>query len=237
MRILTLIIVMSLNTTLILTQDSNLDYSTKLWSISLNAAGTIGGPNKDIEYAMNGSGFNYRSPSLFGWGGSVHPISRTNQSSWVLNFRRSLKSPYSIIIIVGNSNLGITDGYNINAGSLSLQSSVFTYAPIISINSLDKIRIGIGPSLYTTKTWKSSGSNSEQQEVFSSTNVGALIDFGLILMNKSKIFLELSVQYRVVGKTEVGPFTAENFGSSAVLPNSSLNYNHLLVGIGIGIRF
>jgi hypothetical protein len=69
---------------------------------------------------------------------------------------------------------------------------------------------------------------------------GFLLDLGLSIPENSRFFVELKVQYRSVGKIEIGPyestFETEFVKASATFPRSKVSYNHSFYGIGIGFR-
>ena len=209
----------------------------KYWSFSIILAGRIGGPGEDIEDAMIEAEFNKFSPASWFGSGKSHPFSKIEKLSLLVSVKRYIKPQYSISIIFGNTYLGTTHGYHDQAGYLFIDYSSSCLAPIISINLYDILRIGTGPALYFTKAWKTSSSLNEEDESYKITKVGLMFDTGIRIPWRSAFFAEFITQYRKVGQVEIGPFTAERFNSIAELPKTKVNYDHWIIGLGLGFRF
>ncbi|MDP8269576.1 MAG: hypothetical protein P9L97_12700 [Candidatus Tenebribacter davisii] len=209
----------------------------KYWSFSIILAGRIGGPGEDIEDAMIEAEFNKFSPASWFGSGNSHPHSRMGKASFILGVKRYIKPLYSISIIFGNIYLGTTLGYHDQAGFLFIDYSSSCFAPIISINLYDILRIGTGPALYFTKAWKTISSLNEEDESYKITKVGLMIDSGIRIPWRSAFFAEFTTQYRKVGQVEIGPFTAGNSNNMAELPKTEVNYDHWIIGLGLGFRF
>ena len=208
----------------------------KKWSVAMYLGWNTGGPCKQIEDAMVTSGFgDDTGPGWFSSSGVKYPLTHKG-ISWMISVKRYLKYPFSIGIFAGNIYYGETKGRMSSVGYLSIKCSAFSVAPIISINSYDIISIGIGPSFYLVKASKDTYSSNGENNNLSKTKLGFLIDFGLRIPKKSRFFFELNAQYRYVGKAEIGPFTA-GYDNTETLPNISVNYNHLFIGCGFGVRF
>ena len=209
----------------------------KLWSFSLNIVGRSEGPGKDIENAMIDAGFGEYSPASWFGDGNSHPFSRIDKSSIIWSIKRYIKPFYSIGINFGNTYLGKTFGYHNQARFLFIDYSSFTISPFISINLYDILRIGTGPALYFTRSWKTNGASSEESEDYVITKVGYMIDTGIRIPWRSAFFVEFITQYRKVGQVEIGPFTAGINNNIAEFPKTKVNYDHWIVGLGIGIRY
>ncbi|MCD4679965.1 MAG: hypothetical protein K8S00_06220, partial [Bacteroidales bacterium] len=190
----------------------------KNWSVAMHLGWKIGGPSKQIEKAMVYYGFNdYKGGSYwFGGSGTDHPYTENFKSSWMISAKYNLKSPFSIGIVGGKTNLGSTRGYKIDTWghNINIDYSLFNISPIFSINSNDIVRIGIGPSLYFTKAWESSYNYGEVDVEYKHAKVGFIIDFGLRFPKKSLFFFELNGQYRYVGKAEIGPFNENPYSDT-----------------------
>jgi hypothetical protein len=218
-------------------ESSNLTSSElRNWSFSFYfaIAGGDGVTQGDIEDAMRAAEFDKRSPAFF-WGSGVnHPFS-SGRVSWMVGIKYYLQYPFSIGIFLSNTHLGETYGYHDQAKFINIDNSAFIIAPIISINSYDIIRIGIGPALYFTKAWEPIGASSKADH-FKHTKIGFILDIGLRIPKETLLFGEINIQYRKVGTAVIGPFVAEYFDKIAVLPKTDVNYDHLFIGVGVGIR-
>jgi len=209
----------------------------KNWSVAMYLGWNIGGPSKQIEKAMVYYGFNYHSGGgWFGGSGTDHPYTNF-KSSWMISAKYNLKSLFSIAIVGGRTNLGSTHGYKIGTWGhyINIDYSLFNISPIFSVNSNDIVRIGVGPSVYFTKAWESSYNYGEDDVEYMHAKVGFLIDFGLRFPKKSLFFFELNGQYRYVGKSEIGPFNENPYRDA--LPKTEVNFNHLFISGGFGVRF
>jgi len=214
-----------------------LEPELKKWSFSFTLGGGFGGPCKEIEDAMIDSEFNENSPVFWGYGGKSHPHSNNDCSSLIWSIKCYIKPFYSLGINFGNTYLGKTFGYHDQAGYLHIEYSSFSISPFISINLYDNLRIGTGPVLHFARSWKTNGSASEESEDYVITKVGYMIDTGVRIPWRSAFFVEFITQFRKVGQVEIGPFTAETYSGTAELPRTKVNFDHLIFGLGLGLRW
>ena len=102
------------------------------------------------------------------------------------------------------------------------------------------VGVGAGPAYYrlnsavadefSSNALFSSGDVLDESTL---TKVGALLEAdGQFFMFK-KVILELRVQYRLIGSTEVGPMQVE----SRQLPATSVDFSHFYFGAGLGLNF
>ena len=209
------------------------DTDRRNWSISFNIGGTVGGPAGDIEDAMILADFDKRSPGFFG-PGKKHPFSDP-QPSWVIGVNYFFKRPFTIGMLFSNTHIRKTRGYHSQASYLWVDSSVITIAPILSVNN-EIIRIGMGPALHIAQAWNSR-SNAIASQRGNYTRFGFIINLGLRVPEDTRFFGEFNILYRKVGTATIGPFTATGLADfTAILPATKVNYNHLFIGLGFGIR-
>lgn len=223
-------------------ESSNSDIpKKKKWSVAMYMGWNTGGPCKQIENAMVTNGFDdHKGPGWINFGdnsGTDHPYTEHYKPSWMLSIKYYLKSPFSIGIVGGMANLGSTHGYKIEdfGERLDIDYSVYNISPIISYNSYDIVRIGIGPAVYFTKAWESSDHPEGIDVEYKHTKVGFLVDFGLRIPKKSLFFFELNGQYRYAGKAEIGPFNENPYRDQ--LGKTEVKYNHGFISGGFGVRF
>ncbi len=220
-------------------QGNSVTPKIKNWSVATYVGWTIGCPSKQIEDAMIINGFDdYRSGGWFGGSGTDHPYTEKNiKPSMMISIKYYLKTPFTIGIVGGYTNLGSTHGYKIEdfGHNLYIDYSVYNISPIFSYNVYDIVRIGIGPSVYFTKAWESSCHAEGIDVEYKHTKVGFLIDFGFRIPKKSLFFFELNGQYRYVGKAEIGPFDEDPYRDP--LPKTAVKYNHGFIGVAFGVRF
>ena len=205
-------------------------------SLSYYLAHTSSGPASDIERAMNFSGWDETSPSFFGIGGTEHPFSNTGFGAigfpWMLGLDYRIKAPFSLAVFFGNSNIGTTLGYHENGSFLFINYSVSMVASTFSVQS-EGMRLGVGPAIFTTNVWRT---DEPGEPVKKNNKIGFLIDFGLAIPTDHHFFAELKVQYRKVGRMEIGPFMDTGKILTATLPATKVSYDHWFMGLGLGIR-
>ena len=207
----------------------------KKWSIGVHMGWVPGGPSKRIEEHMSNNGFDDHSSG--GWFGSgrQYPYSEKFMPSLMLSVKYYLKPKLAIGIVGGISNLGSTHGYFASSGYVQVENKLSYFAPVISYNYYDIVRIGVGPAVYFTKTWESSGHPEGIELDYRHTKLGFVIDFGLRIPKKTRCFFELNLQYRYVGSLDIGPFNVNSYNPE--LPPASISFNHVMISQGFGIRF
>lgn len=209
------------------------------WLVTLSLATTSSGPAADIEKAMVASGFNQTSyGGFFSSGPIAHPFSRTGfgeiGSPWMIGLHYSIRPPLSLGVIVSNTPIGTTIGYHDPYLFLFVDYSVFTISSIVSIQFLDILHIGIGPAVYNTKSYQdNAGVAAESKSV---AKIGALLDIELSIPAHSHLFGVVSIQYRYVGKVDIGPFESRLGDSAATIPATNGSYDHTFIAIGVGLR-
>jgi hypothetical protein len=120
-----------------------------------------------------------------------------------------------------------------------VKTQVRMFAPTAGIR-WNFVGVGAGPAYYRLNT--AAGDEFSQNPVFGSdgavdestvTKVGALLEAdGQFVMFK-KLILELRVQYRLIGSTDVGPLRL----ASRELPVTSVDFSHMYFGVGLGLSF
>lgn len=203
------------------------------WLVTLSFGITSSGPAADIEKAMNASQFNQTLPAgLFG-GPTAHPFSRIPSISWVTALRYSMSPLIDLGLIISNAPMWETHGYSNPDFFLYINSSVFTIAPTASLKFIDILHFGIGPALFVTTVNQGGGLEDISQ---SATKVGFLLDAGLAVPARSSFFFNVSLQYRLVGKVTIGPYVSRLSNDGKTMPSSNVNYNHLFIAAGMGLR-
>ena len=86
----------------------------------------------------------------------------------------------------------------------------------------------------------------QDRNAASSTTFGFLVDVGAKINLSQKFFLALDVQYRHVGNGDIGPFVVKDVVGWAnpipsvmyiTFPKTSVNFDHWLIGLGMGMNF
>jgi hypothetical protein len=202
------------------------------WSVSVNLAARISNYNSKMEEEMTAQGFgDDSSPTWFG-DGKEYPYSRSYPGI-ILNAKYYFWGPLAVGLSTGYTLLGEVHGNN-DGSRLTLTSSVISLAPEVSVNMYDMLKLGVGPALYFTNTYSGENYNAERQS-YRRTKLGVLIDFGLRMPKSKRFFFEFSVQVRLAGQAEVGPYITGDT-QEETFQKISINYNFGVVGAGFGIR-
>lgn len=209
------------------------------WFVTASLGATSSGPASDIEAAMVAAGFNRPAP---GFGGSpiAHPFSRTGAGttgySWRVDVHRALGRNLLLGLMVSDAPMGVTYGHHDPNLFLNLRYSVFTVAPTVAFRISDSVHLGVGPAVYSAKVRQAPSGGGETKSQ-SATKIGANPDLGLKIPAHSRVFAIVSVQYRDVGRTRIGPFESSLGQNSATLPAAEVSFNHFFASAGVGVRW
>jgi hypothetical protein len=206
------------------------------WSITFFLAGNLSGPAGQIEDTMIQTGFGASRPPTFLGPGKAFPETVATDASFMAGVTRYIRGPYTAGLYASSTHLGTTSGYHARAGGIRLENEVITVAALFSVNSYDQFRFGVGPAVYFLTAKQTGGTTSRAPDV-EYTRVGFVVNLGLRYPSESLVFGELILEYRQVGSATIGPYTAEDSGNTAVLPEMDVTFNHFFIGLGFGGRF
>ena len=187
---------------------------------------------------MKKSGFDQTKHG--GWFSSrdiIHPKSYTGIGQLGTPWLISLKYYYSKTIVLGGfyseNPIGMTMGYNDLSGYLDLNYSVNTVATMAWLK-YGVLRIGVGPALYFTKMCENY--DFENKNTSDVTSPGFVFECGITYPAYTAFYISGIAQYRLLGSTLVGPFEIGSHDNKSIFPPTEVSYNHLFVGVGMGIR-
>jgi len=209
------------------TKDSNTKNS-KRWLMSIYAAKTSNHVVKEFENAMIVQGYNVTTHNFLFGGTIEHPWTDSYNLAWMAGIHYMFKPRFSLGLVVGNSMFGETFGARSEFQNIFIKYSSITVSPLFSANIADRIRFGIGPSLFFAKATKTSDLPESSK---TNLKLGVVLDAGLTLFEISHVFGEFKLQYRRIGKVKVGPYQED---SGTFL--SEINYDHWLIGFGLAIK-
>lgn len=208
------------------------------WFVTASLGTTSSGPASDIEAAMVAAGFNRPSPGFAG-PPVAHPFSRTGAgdsgASWMVDVHRDVGRNLLLGLMVSDAPIGVTYGHHDPDLFLNLTYSVFTIAPTVAFRISDSVHLGIGPAVYSAKVRQAPSGGGEAKSQ-SATKIGAILDFGLKIPAQSRVFAVVSLQYRYVGRTRIGPFESSLGQNSATLPATEVSFDHFFASAGVGVR-
>ena len=248
-RIHTLLTVFIISTSIFAQSDNRNKYGPiPSFSISVYYPIVIYGPTSDIEDAMIRFGFDDNSSGFFSSGEIAHPQSDLTSIPWMINLDYFIGNNISIGLVISNSPNMETRGFANPQGGLGeylfLNYSVLTVAPAFIWNFNNNFRLTLAPSINSISTYVNSAGQANDEKT--STNFGFLVDAAARFFFTKAFFTDLSLQYRFVGSTNVGPFVKEN--TIGILtpnpttvyitfPETKINFNQIILGIGFGLAF
>ena len=228
-------------------KDESDKHSSKLrrWSISWSTGSTTSRIAAGIERAMRASGYGDLEPIFgtpfpysTGWTGEGLP--------WTISIHYLFKPPFLIGVLISKAMIGKTHGFHYVSNSpsqvgslISIDYGVNTYAPVFSVR-YSVFQFGIGPAWYVAKkAWHSDISGLGQANTIN--KLGFLADLGIAVPQRRRFYFEFKVQYRLIGKVEIGPYedkvqTALGY-ETVTFPKTGVTYDYLYFGVGVGIRF
>ncbi len=205
------------------------------FSVSAYSGIAKGGPTDDLEQQMRQNGFDATTPGgcfIFCGGPTSHPFS--SDSGWgqsMLAFKYRFNRLFTTELIFGSSDTGMTMGSAGYLANLSLGHSVTTISPLLAFDE-GTIHLGLGPAVYIVSVDAEPFKDGQTK-----MKLGLLADAGMQFPLNSRFFIDFRVQYRLVGRAEVGPFDVVGFSNAATLPASDVSFSHAYLGVGFGIRF
>ncbi len=205
------------------------DWRSRRWSVGLYIGGSRGDANADLEEALIASGWD--EPRVDPVTGLVraYPTSSRGGVSLMGAVRYRLTVILAGELLFSSVETGRTTGYQFPT-TLQLRHSVLSFAPLASAQ-LSILHLGAGPALHVIRVGHGTAGYDE-----SHLKLGLLGDVGIAFPQDYVAFLDVRVQYRVVGKAEIGP-VAGGGGGSAEFQAAAVGFNHVLLSAGLAIRF
>ncbi len=219
-------------------QDPNPAGLERPWEVVLSLGAPVGGPADEIEAAMTASGFGDTSIDV------EHPFSSGSEIAWAASLRRRIRPRLDVEVIATRATMGTTLGYDQTGigfpfgHHLFLNQSVTTIAPIVSYR-LGSGHVGVGPAASRVRLERTDSGSSEAGNT-QAWKVGVLLDAGITLPRRSRLFVEGRGQYRWIPTMEAGPFTSGNGlpdDLPSTLPALGVDASHAYLSFGMGARF
>jgi hypothetical protein len=198
-----------------------------------------------VEEAMRVGGFADRSPAFFG-PAIDHPHSRTG--FWeigrplIFELNYAWRPSWSIGFVQSHTPIGETFGYRSpGLQYLSVQYQVRTTSVVVLRNH-DFFRGGGGLAWHSAQVRQDPGAQPDpatrDQSWTTRSRVGMIALAGIRLPKETRVFLDLSLQYRILAQAPIGPFMPPALGSPpTTLPAFDAQFSHWFVAFGPGVRF
>jgi len=209
-------------------------------TISATTGWMMGGPGSGYEALLEAAGFGdvLRGGCTLGSCNleTDYPITNSDPGPGS-NFRVAY-SQWSLLefaFSMGTADPSETEGYSSvivpNFGSFSeVEATLRMFAPTAGVR-WHFLGAGVGPAYYTMNTLV-----TDEDMVFDESTEskwGALIEADGQFQMFKKLILELRVQYRLVGETDIGPFEVESYP----IPATPVDHSHIFFAFGLGLAF
>jgi len=215
------------------------------WSVAATLGMPGPGPAPDLEDAMRASGFDAPGGGcVFGlcFPPMEHPRSNTglNRSigyPFALQLDRRLSDRgLDLSLLLARTPLGETRGLHATGTPLDVEYAVDSVGVMATMERAG-FAVGAGPAIHIARLRDAErlygGGPWERQ-----TKLGALLQGRMTLPARARLFVDVSGQYRYVGRVEVGPIAPHPIWEpGASFPRSAVSFSHWFVGVGSGIRF
>ena len=89
----------------------------------------------------------------------------------------------------------------------------------------------MGPALFMSRMEQEDAGKSEKK-----IKLGAVFQAELVYPEDTRFFVKLDGQFRYVGKSSFGPFTAGYSDNKIILQEFKADFSHFFVGLGNGIH-
>lgn len=210
--------------------------NNKRVAIAISWGSVRGGSASDIVKKMRETGFGETAPR--GCFFSLCFDEKTYPNSYHDGWGKSIDVKYYFkeYLSVGLNYASVEAlanviGYHSEVGHLHLYNEVKSVGTVISIGVPDELMLGVGPALFFTNAHVS------RFEKTTKTKPGVVFDFNLRIPRQSLLFVVIDMQYRIVAKTKIGPFTKEFYNNIATFPEMEVDYTNSTLSIGFGVRF
>lgn len=219
------------------------------WSIAIDPlGGVLAGPAGDLEEAMRSANFGDAS---HGFGTVSHPYS-TRGCQVVLVLRscgesripafeidRRFNGPWSIAMLFSRMPMGATTGYHGGADQyLTVEDQIDSFGALLSTGGR-AAQLGLGPALHVARVRTSGLPFGVESDWTTRTKLGFMARARATVPARSRVFLDLRVEYHFTGRMPVGPYASIPIfaGSPVTFPPTAAAFNYWFIGIGPGLRF
>ena len=192
------------------------------------AGNPVGGA---IESAMRRSGFDDDGEIVdqeFPWSSDY------GEFPWMIRGAYEVRHPWQVAVVIGDAPLGHTNGRRdtgvYSAEGPSIEYGASSVAVEVRYPLATALSIGAGPALHRTRASCTQECSSDAE---SAVSFGGVMDATLAVRIFRRLRVGAIAQYRLVGSTDVGPWTTET-GS---IQQTSADFDHTFVGVGAAITF
>jgi hypothetical protein len=201
------------------------------WAISVGTGGAVGGGTSEaLEAAMRQTGFDETSPAFFG-PATPHPRSGHDLGGARFAVSTGLGRSWDVGVAYDRTPIGHTHGFRAPLQFLFVDYETTSLA-VIGSRTFGPARAGLGPAWFSARS-----TEDHSTERVRRSTIGFVTEAGLRLPARTRVYLDLNLQYRYVGRSEVGAFSYDLLPGRIPFAAVSVPFNHWYLGIGSGVRF
>jgi hypothetical protein len=201
------------------------------------------GRGNDVKGGLIRGGLDYAPYGLLGR--SSKPFGRAEHGATTIMVRYALNRRFGLCMLRSTGDYFRAAGlyhegsmWDPSAG-LDLEGHLTTYALLVEFYPRPFLRLGVGPAYHSLKVKSFGGElGNDPGPTDNPKSQGPVIEMGLSLPSRSRIFVELSVQHHLAGAVTIGPFDAtyDNGDAPATMPPTSVSIGHTKYVLGLGVR-
>lgn len=197
------------------------------WALIFETGGVSGGPGGDIEDAMHAAHLDYDAWNV------DYPVSH-DEMPLLAEAQCRVSTTWFVGVLYGRSLAGDTAGSGTGFAFLRINYSLTSLATMLTRAS-PPFQVGLGPALHRARS-RPGSPGLEMTPWSEHWKVGFIAQARAMEPARSRLFLHLTVKYSFVGSVAVGPYPIGGLGPPTTLPPTSVQYNHWLIGGGLGLR-
>lgn len=212
-------------------------------SVSIAAGVGQNGAADSTEAMLRAAGLDGNGVNWFSDDPITHPKVKT-EATWVgADIRVRIRPTLSVGLFFSQSAPAAAWGYQgefLNDVNLSTEASLTTISPVVSYHPLPRLRLGIGPALYRM-TFDADAREASYRT--SENKLGWSAHAGFAVLNRSRIYSELTLQYLGAPSLTTGGFVLESAPAYEeqvpiviFVPLSTIDYRRLAIGISFGVK-
>ena len=201
------------------------------WAVSVGTGVAVGGGTSEaLEAAMRQAGFDDTSPAFFG-PASPHPKSGDDPGVARFSVSSGLGRSWDVGVAYDRIRIGHTYGFRAPLQFLFVNYETTSLA-VVGSRTFGPARAGLGPAWFSARS-----SEDHSTERVRRSTIGFVAEAGLRLPARTRVYLDLDLQYRHVGWSEIGAFSYDLLPGRIPFAAVNVPFNHWYLGIGSGVRF
>lgn len=135
----------------------------------------------------------------------------------------------TLLLQPSSADLGETAGYRAPQGWLLLRQRVTSNSALAVVNA-GVLHAGVGPAIHRLTVIREEYNPVTEAK---RTRIGATVHAGLTVPAHTRLFVEVALQYQLVGSMAFGPVAASD---STMVARTEASFNYHTLKLGMGLR-